>query len=141
MYKKKLHNTKIKENIKNISQMGQHLYKVIFHTGTCALILLSVYPGNLIGLIFFGDDTTFPGSDKLHHFLSYFLVSGFGFLAYPEKNFFLKLLVFLLGLGFFLELFHIWIPNRYFEFLDMFSNFSGVFLALIATKVLKNVKF
>jgi hypothetical protein len=141
MYKKKLSNTKIKENIKNISQMGQHLYKVIFHTGTCALILLSVYPGNLIGLIFFGDDRTFPGSDKFHHFLSYFLVSGFGFLAYPEKNFFFKLLVFLLGLGFFLELFHIWIPNRYFEFLDMFSNFSGVFLALIATKVLKNVKF
>jgi lipopolysaccharide export system permease protein len=56
-------------------------------------------------------------------------------------NFFLKLLVFLLGLAFFLELFQIWIPNRYFEFLDMFSNFSGVFLALIATKVLKNVKF
>ena len=141
MYKKKLSNTKIKENIKNISQMGQHLYKVIFHTSTCALILLSVYPGNLIGLIFFGDDTTLPGSDKLHHFLSYFLVSGFGFLAYPEKNFFFKLLVFLLGLAFFLELFQIWIPNRYFEFLDMFSNFSGVFLALIATKVLKNVKF
>ena len=141
MYKKKLSNTKIKENIKNISQMGQHLYKVIFHTGTCVLILLSVYPGNLMDLVFFGDDTTFPGSDKFHHFLSYFLVSGFGFLAYPEKNFFLKLLVFLLGLAFFLELFQIWIPNRYFEFLDMFSNFSGVFLALIATKVLKNVKF
>ena len=141
MYKKKLSNTKIKENIKNISQMGQHLYKVIFHTGTCALILLSVYPGNLIGLIFFGDDRTFPGSDKFHHFLSYFLVSGFGFLAYPEKIFFFKLLVFLLGVAFFLELFQIWIPNRYFEFLDMFSNFSGVFLALIATKVLKNVKF
>ena len=127
--------------MRNISQMDQHLYKIIFHTGTCVLILLSVYPGNLIGLIFFGDDTTFPGSDKFHHFLSYFLVSGFGFLAYPEKNFFFKLLVFLLGVAFFLELFQIWIPNRYFEFLDMFSNFSGVFLALIATKVLKNVKF
>jgi len=127
--------------MRSIPQIAQHLYKVIFHTGTCALLLLSFYPGNLIGLVFFGDDTTFPGSDKFHHFLSYFLVSGFGFLAYPEKNFFLKLLVFLLGLAFFLELFHIWIPNRYFEFLDMFSNFSGVFLALIATKVLKNVKF
>jgi phenolic acid decarboxylase len=59
MYKKKLSNIKIKKMI-NISQMGQHLYKIIFHTGTGVLILLSVYPGNLIGLIFFGDDTTFP---------------------------------------------------------------------------------
>ena len=71
MYKKKLSNTKIKENIKNISQMGQHLYKVIFHTGTCVLILLSVYPGNLIDLVFFGTTRPFLGRTN---FIIFFLI-------------------------------------------------------------------
>jgi len=78
-------------------------YKFIFFLSVFTLTLLSLYPGNLIGLIFFGDDSTVPGSDKIHHFLSYFLTSAFGFLAYSDKKF-LKLFLFLLSLGFFFRI-------------------------------------
>ena len=98
--------------------------------------MLSLYPGNLIGLIFFGDDSTVPGSDKIHHFLLYFLTSAFGFLAYSDKKF-LKLFLFLLSLGFFLELFQLWIPNRYFELLDLVANFLGVLSSFLIFAVLQ----
>ena len=113
------------------------LYRDIFFTSTLVLILLSVYPGNLIGLIIFGDDSTLPGSDKFHHFISYFFVSFFGFLSFSKKGKLLKILFFLLGLGLFLELFQIWIPNRYFELLDIFFNIGGVVISLAIFKFLK----
>ena len=90
----------------------------------------------MIGLIFFGDDSTVPGSDKIHHFLSYFLTSIFGFLAYSDKKF-LKIFLFLLSLGFFLVLFQLWIPNRYFELLDIVANFSGVLFSFLIFIVLQ----
>ncbi|MEK9896390.1 MAG: hypothetical protein VW518_08205, partial [Burkholderiaceae bacterium] len=85
-----------------------NFYKYIFHSGVFVLIILSIYPGNLIGLILWGDDTTFPGSDKLHHFLSYLVLSILGFLAYREKIFFNRLYFFLFFLAFILELLQIW---------------------------------
>lgn len=83
-----------------------------------------------------GDDTTFPGSDKLHHFFSYLVVSVLGYFAYKEEIFFNRLYFFLFFLAFILELLQIWIPNRYFELLDMFCNFSGVMIALCINKLL-----
>jgi len=114
-----------------------NFFKFIFFLNIFFLSLISLYPGNLIGLIFFGDDTTFPGSDKLHHFLSYLILSVLGSLAYYEKFFFYKLLIFLILIGFFLELFQIWIPNRYFEFLDIFANFSGIIVGMYSFKLFK----
>jgi VanZ family protein len=115
-------------------------YKLIFFGSIFVLIVLSLYPGNLIGLIFFGDDSTVPGSDKMYHFLSYLLTSTFGFLAYSNKDFF-RLLLFLLSLGFFLEASQLWIPNRYFEFLDLIANFSGVLLSFLLFVILQKKFF
>jgi glycopeptide antibiotics resistance protein len=110
-------------------------FKLIFFGSVFVLIVLSLYPGNLISLILYGYDYTFPRSDKIYHFLSYLLMSTFGFLAYSDKNFF-RLFLFLLSLGFFLEVFQLWIPNRYFEFLDLIANFSGVLLSFLLFVIL-----
>ena len=114
-----------------------NFFKFLFFLNIFFLSLISLYPGNLIRLIFFGDDTTLPGSDKLHHFLSYLILSILGSLAYYEKIFFYKLLIFLILIGFFLELFQIWIPNRYFEFLDIFANFFGIIVGMYGFKLFK----
>ena len=114
-----------------------NFFKFLFFLNIFFLSLISLYPGNLIGLIFFGDDTTFPGSDKLHHFLFYLILSVLGSLAYYEFFFFNKLLIFLILIGFHLELFQIWIPNRYFEFLDIFANFFGIIVGMYSFKLFK----
>ncbi len=69
-------------------------FKYLFYFNIFITCLLSLYPGNLIGLIFFGDDSTFPGSDKMHHFFSYFILSIVGSIAYFEKKFFLQIVYF-----------------------------------------------
>ena len=114
-----------------------NFFKFLFFFNIFFLSFISLYTGNLIGLIFFGDDTTFPGSDKLHHFLSYLILSILGSLAYYEKIFFYKLLIFLILIGFLLELFQIWIPNRYFEFLDIFANLFGIIIGMYGIKLFK----
>ena len=114
-----------------------NFFKFLFFLNIFFLSLISLYPGNLIRLIFFGDDTIFPGSDKLHHFLSYLILSILGSLAYYEKKFFYKLLIFLILISFFLELFQIWIPNRYFEFLDIFANLFGIIIGMYGIKLFK----
>ena len=64
-------------------------YKFIFFTNIFAIVLLSVYPGSLLRLIFFGNDDVLPGSDKSYHFIAYFITTIFGLLAYSKKNIFL----------------------------------------------------
>ena len=122
--------------------MDSKLFKIIFfkyffYFNIFIISLLSLYPGNLIGLIFFGDDSTFPSSDQMYHFFSYFILSIVGSIAYFEKKFFYRLFIFLISLGFFLELLQIWIPDRYFEFLDMFSNFFGVLVGINIVRFFK----
>ena len=75
-------------------------YKLFFFGSVFVLIVLSLYPGNLIGIILYNDQSVFSGSNNMHHFLSYLFTSTFGFLAYLKKRF-LSLLLFLLILGFF----------------------------------------
>lgn len=115
-------------------------YKFIFFTNIFVIVLLSVYPGSLLGLIFFGNDDVLPGSDKLHHFVAYFITTIFGLLAYSQKNIFFQLSFSLLLLGSILEIIQIWIPNRSFEFLDMLSNTSGVVIGLIVIQIFNKIK-
>jgi len=115
-------------------------YKFIFFTNIFAIVLLSVYPGSLLGLIFFGNDDVLPGSDKSHHFIGYFITTIFGLLAYSEKNIFLQLSFSLLLLGSILEIIQIWIPNRSFELLDMLSNTSGVVIGLGVIQIFNKIK-
>ena len=111
-------------------------YKFIFFLSVFTLTLLSLYPGNLIGLIFFEGEPVFSGSNNIYHFLSYLFTSTFGFLANSKRKF-LSLFLFLLSLGFFLELFQLWIPKRSFEFLDLVANFSGVLSSFLIFVVLQ----
>ena len=60
-----------------------------------------------------------------------------GFSIYLGVMLFLNLFLFLLSLGFFLELFQLWIPNRYFELLDLIANFSGVISSFLIFTVLQ----
>jgi hypothetical protein len=46
----------------------------------------------------------------------------------------------LLLLGSILEIIQIWIPNRSFEFLDMFSNTFGVVIGLVVIQIFNKIK-
>ena len=61
-------------------------FKITFFIWLFFIFIISVYPGNLIGLLLKGDPTTYPGGDKISHFISYLALSILGVLVLDFKK-------------------------------------------------------
>ena len=92
--------------------------------------LVSVYPGNLINLVLIGDPTTYPGGDKVSHFLTYFVLGVLFNLSYKKNNFFKIMIGFLVLFSIIMELLHMVIPNRFYENFDLLMNFLGLVVGI-----------
>ena len=115
--------------------------KLIFHISVLSLIILSLYPGSLIGLFLYGDLSHQPEliqnpfGTTINHFISYLCLSLLGFFIYLKTEDFYKLLFALFFLAVFLEFFHLIIPNRSFEMGDLIGNILGVLVAYFIIKI------
>jgi len=115
--------------------------KFIFHTSILFLIILSLFPGSIPGLILYGDLGKEPNiidnpfGTSLNHFFYYFYVSILGlFLHLKDKKF--KVLFYkLFFLSAILEILQLIIPNRVFQFSDLIANFIGVLVAYFLVKI------
>ena len=121
------------------------LTKTIFHISNIGLILIYIYPGSIFGWIIYGDKQKQPQltSDFLifssNHVYAFMLLSFLGIFSYHENK--IKLLFsYLFFISIFLELCHIVIPQRSFEFKDLVGNFLGVFFIFILLMSYKFLK-
>tara|TARA_Y100000590_G_scaffold361463_1_gene418143 strand:- start:235 stop:630 length:396 start_codon:yes stop_codon:yes gene_type:complete len=120
--------------------------KFIFHFSILLLIVLSLFPGSLIGLLFYGDLGTQPNIIKnpfgttINHFISYFYVTMLGLFAYLEDKNFKKLVYVLFCLSLILEIVQFAVPNRAFQLGDLVGNFLGVLVAYFLVKVYLHFK-
>jgi len=111
--------------------------KFIFHTSVLLLIVISLFPGSLIGLLLYGELSVQPNliqnpfGTTLNHFIYYFYVALFGFCIYSRNESFQKLVYGLFFLSIVLEIMHFMIPNRTFELYDLIANFLGVGVAYL----------
>ena len=112
------------------------LIKTAFHISNIGLILLYLYPGSIFGWIVYGDRQRQPQltSDFLifssNHVYAFVVLSLLGLLSYYENK--IKILfLYLFFISIFLELCHILIPQRSFEYKDLIGNFLGVLLVFI----------
>lgn len=105
-------------------------YKLTFYFWLLFIFLVSVYPGNLINLVLIGDPTTYPGGDKVSHFLTYFILGIFFNLSYKNNNYFKMITVLLILFSLIMELFHMVIPNRFYENFDLLMNFLGLIIGI-----------
>ena len=72
-----------------------------------------------------------------NHFYIFIILSTLGVLSY-QKNYKIKILFrYLFLLSVILECLHLIVPNRGFEFNDIFGNIFGVILVLIFYKLIK----
>mgnify|MGYP001266500411 CR=1 FL=1 len=117
------------------------LLKFIFNISTLFLIILSLFPGSLLGFLFYGDLGTQPDlidnpfGTSINHFIGYLYVSTLGFfLHYKDKNF-KNLIYAMFFLSFILELFHFVVPNRSFQLEDLIGNILGVIIAYFLIKI------
>jgi VanZ family protein len=106
-------------------------FKITFFIWLFFIFIISVYPGNLIGLLLKGDPTTYPGGDKISHFISYLGLSILGVLALDFKKKGIVIIIFLTLFAIIMEVVHLYIPNRYYENLDLVMNILGTYCGLV----------
>ena len=117
--------------------------KLIFYISVLLLIILSLYPGSLIGFFLYGDWGLQPNLVKnpfgttINHFFSYFYVSFLGFFLYSnlKKEKFQKLVFGLFFLSVILEILQFIVPNRFFQWGDLIFNILGVLVAYCSIKI------
>ena len=114
--------------------------KLTFHILNVIFILLYVYPGSILGFLVYGNFNQQPQitSDFIvssNHVYAFIILSIVGYLNYYKTNT-LFIISYLFSISIFLEVLHIVIPNRSFQFSDLFGNILGVLLAFFVVKLL-----
>ena len=115
--------------------------KFIFQALVLCLIILSLFPGSLLGLLFYGDLSRQPNlienpfGTSINHFISYFFVSSLGLWLYLKSENFQRLFYGLFLLSITLEVLHLVVPHRSFQLYDLVANFAGVLVAYFLVKV------
>ena len=110
--------------------------KIIFYTINFFFIILYIYPGSLIGLILYQNIKKQPQITpnfiiSSNHFYVFLLISIIGFLSFYKSKYLKNLIIYLICLSIILESFHLVIPERSFEWSDLFGNLFGVIVVIL----------
>ena len=121
-------------------------YKSFFYLCNFILIILYLYPGSILGWFLYNNVSLQPQITpnlnlnlivSSNHVYAFLILSLIGFFTYKkiEKLKFLSIYLILLSIT--LEILHYFIPERSFEFSDLFGNLVGVIIVLIISYLYK----
>ena len=116
-----------------------------FHSVNLILIIFYLYPGSILGCYLFNNCNIQP---QITPNFTIILITGFlliifmfcysfslGIFAYGNTKKIKLLIIYLFLLSIILELFHFIIPNRGFEWSDLFGNILGLLFVIVIYKV------
>ena len=117
-----------------------------FHSVNLLLIIFYLYPGSIFGCYIYNNCRIQPQITpnlmissnywiSSNHFYVFAILSTLGIFAYRNTKKIKFLTLYLLMLSIILELFHFIIPNRGFEFSDLFGNIAGVIFVIVIYRV------
>ncbi len=113
--------------------------KLIFHILNIVFIIFYLYPGSILGFIFYRSFSKQPQITpdlivSSNHVYAFCVLSFLGFINYYKSHKNLIISYFFL-ISIFFELFHMIIPNRSFQFSDLFGNMLGVLFSLLLINI------
>ena len=113
--------------------------KIVFYIANFVLIVRYVFPGSIRGWFLYDNVGLQPQitSDVLvssNHVYAFTVISILGYLSYEKKKLSF-IFIYLFFLSILLEVLHLIIPNRGFEFSDLFGNVLGVLLIYFYQKI------
>ena len=116
-------------------------YKIIFYFLNFFLIFLYLFPGSLLGFIIYDNINKQPQitSDFIvssNHFYVFFIISFLGLLSFEKERQIKALLIYLISLSVTLEFFHLFIPERSFQWSDLFGNLFGVIVVIVINNLI-----
>ena len=111
-------------------------YKIVFYSINFSFIFLYLFPGSLIGQVVYGSKEIQPQITpdfiiSSNHFYVFVLVSIIGFLTFIRANQVKILIIYLFLISLVLELLHLIIPHRTFQWSDIFGNLIGVVVVIL----------
>ena len=110
--------------------------KILFYIVNAIFIILYIYPGSILGFLIYGELNKQPQltpdfiSISSNHVYAFLLLSLLGLIAYYKSKKLLILNYLILG-SIILEVLHLIIPNRSFQYSDLFGNIVGVMLSIL----------
>ena len=117
--------------------------KFLFHILNFILIIFYIYPGSIMGYLVYNDFSKQPQITldfmvSSNHVYAFFLISLVGLIVYFKynKNF---IILYLISISVILEVLHLIIPERSFQFSDLFGNVLGVLIAYFFIKFIKMI--
>ena len=115
--------------------------KLVFYIANTTLILLYIFPGSILGWFLYDDVGIQPQISpnfivSSNHVYAFSVLSILGYLSY-EINKLKFIFYYLFFISIFLELLHLIIPNRGFEFSDLFGNIMGVSIIYLYYQISK----
>ncbi|MDC0060965.1 VanZ family protein [Candidatus Pelagibacter sp.] len=116
-------------------------YKIIFYFLNFFLIFLYLFPGSLLGFIIYDNINKQPQitSDFIissNHFYVFFIISFIGLLSFVKERQIKALLIYLISLSIIIEFFHLFIPERSFQWSDLFGNLFGVIVVIVINNLI-----
>ena len=117
------------------------MIKIIFHLLNTIFVFLYIYPGSLLGFLIYKDISKQPQISvdffalSSNHVYAFLLLSSLGLISYFKSSKIIILYLILISIC--LELLHLYIPNRSFQFSDLFGNLIGVITTFTVVKIYK----
>ena len=115
--------------------------KILFQVLNVIFIIFYVYPGSILGYFFYRDFSIQPQITRdflfsSNHLYAFLLLSLTGLFAYYKSS---KLIIinYLILISIILEVLHLNIPNRSFQYSDLFGNIVGVLLSILIINIFK----
>ena len=110
--------------------------KILFNIINTIFIVLYVYPGSILGFLIYGGFHKQPHitqdflSISSNHVYAFFVLSLLGLIAYYKSK---KILIlnYLILSSIILEILHLVIPNRSFQYQDLFGNIVGFLISIL----------
>ena len=110
--------------------------KIFFYFVNFSLIFLYLFPGSLMGYALYGSKQIQPQITpdfiiSSNHFYVFVVIAIIGFFTYIKKNQIRFIMFYLISLSIILEIFHLIIPERTFQWSDLFGNLTGVLVVIL----------
>ena len=121
------------------------LLEYLYYFSLVSLFILYLFPGSLIGYFLYGnlgkqpDLISNPIGTSINHLISFICLSSLAFITRVRVRKFINSFQFLFFTSILLEILHCFIPNRAFEYYDLFANLAGVIIAYFFIKLILKI--
>ena len=113
--------------------------KIFFHLINLIFLIFYLYPGSIFGFLLYDNLNKQPQVTpdfyfSSNHLYAFILLTLFGLICHINKK---KIIIYFTFISIFLELAHLVVPNRSFQFSDLFGNIIGLLISIFILKIYK----